>query len=98
MSSRETATMKRHQAIGMVMFLTLAMGVGWGQNDPGQQPTGSAQPTSGQDNEPPWDTNPPISGIDQPSLGERFPTRSFLLPGAHVSEALDTNAGQTTGS
>ncbi len=98
MLSRETATMKKHQAIGMVMFLTLALGVGWGQSDPGQQSTGSAQPTSGQDNEPPWDTNPPISGIDQPSLGERFPTRSFLLPGAHVSEALDTNAGQTTGT
>ncbi|MGD0182699.1 MAG: hypothetical protein ABSC15_23040 [Terriglobales bacterium] len=42
--------------------------------------------------------NPPISGLDQPSLGARFPTRSFLVPGAHISEALDTNAGESSGS
>jgi hypothetical protein len=61
------------------------------QSDPAPQ-------SSGQDSQSQSDTNPPISGIDQPSLGARFPTRSFLVPGAHVSEALDTNAGQTAGT
>jgi hypothetical protein len=90
--------MKRRRAIWIVAFLTLAVGAGWAQSDAGQQPADSGQQPSAPDNQPPADANQPISGIDQPSLGTRFPTRSFLVPGAHVSEALDTNAGQTTGS
>jgi len=82
----------------MVIFLIVALGTSWAQSDAGQQPAGSGQQPSGQDNQSQSDANPPISGIDQPSLGARFPTRSFLLPGAHVSEALDSNVGQTAGT
>ena len=42
--------------------------------------------------------NPPIAGLDQPSLESPMPSRSFLLPGAHVSEAVDSNVGETSGS
>jgi|HubBroStandDraft_2_1064218.scaffolds.fasta_scaffold03394_3 hypothetical protein len=85
----------------MCFFLT---GVGWTQSDDSQSDQASSTAgapsngqSSGQDNQP-IQSLPPISGLDQPSLGPRFPTRSFLFPGAHVSEALDTNVGQTTGT
>lgn len=77
------------------MILATA-GTGWAQSDAGQSASG--QPASGQENQPQSNANLPISGIDQPSLGPWFPTRSFLLPGVHVSEALDTNVGQTAGT
>ena len=96
--SREASAMKRREAIWMLIFLTLALVPGWAQNDAGQQPAGSSPQPSGQDNQSQSDANPPISGIDQPSLGARFPTRSFLVPGAHVSEALDSNVGETAGT
>ena len=73
--------------VGFVMFVVL-VGIGRAQNP---------QP-SGQDNQSQQEGNPPISAIDQPSLGARFPARSFLVPGAHASEALDTNVGQSTGA
>jgi hypothetical protein len=79
---------------GMVMLFTLAATI-CAQTDAGS--TASPQP-SGQESQSQSDANPPISGIDQPSLGARFPARSFLVPGAHVSEALDTNVGQTAGT
>jgi hypothetical protein len=90
--------MKTRRSIWMLAFLTLAVGAGRAQSDAGQQPAGGTQTPSGQDNQAQTDANAPISGIDQPSLGARFPTRSFLLPGVHVSEALDTNVGQTSGT
>jgi hypothetical protein len=96
--SRDRTAMKGLHAIWMVMFLALALNTGWAQSDAGQQPAGGGQAPSTQDSQSQSDGNPPISGIDQPSLGARFPARSFLVPGAHVSEALDTNVGQTTGT
>lgn len=83
--------------IWMVMLCTVTL-TGWAQSDSGQQPSGGGPTPSGQDSQSQADANPPISGIDQPSLGARFPARSFLVPGAHVSEALDTNVGQTAGT
>ena len=76
--------------IWIVVFCTLE-GAVWAQSDTAPQP-------AGQDSQSQSDGNPPISGIDQPSLGARFPARSFLVPGAHVSEALDSNVGQTAGT
>src|SRR5256884_7635560 len=58
-----------------------------------QQGTG-AVPAFGQDNAAPVSNdNPPLSGLDQPSLEPRAAARSFLIPGAHVSQSLDTNVG-----
>ena len=83
--------------IRIVMLCTVTL-TGWAQSDSGQQPSGGGPTPSGPDSQSQSDANPPISGIDQPSLGARFPARSFLVPGAHVSEALDTNVGQTAGT
>ena len=91
----------RHSWNWMLMWmvmLCILVRSGWAQSDSGQQASGSGPTPSGQDSQSQSDGNLPISGIDQPSLGARFPARSFLVPGAHVSEALDTNAGQTTGT
>lgn len=101
MLSREEHAVKRNAlrwiSIGAVVFFSVARS-GWAQNDGGQsgQTSGAAATApDGQDNPPANSSdNPPISGLDQPSLGARFPTRSFLVPGAHISEALDTNAGK----
>jgi len=90
----------RWTLIGMVVFFALTR-TGWTQSDNSQsgQASGNVGAPDSQDNPPAQSPeNPPISGLDQPSLGARFPTRSFLVPGAHVSEALDTNVGQTAGT
>ena len=54
----------------------------FGQNGPTAQPA----------------DNPPLSGLDQPSLEPGFLARSFLIPGVHVSESADSNVGGSTGS
>ncbi len=41
--------------------------------------------------------NPPISGVDEPSLELRTATRSFVSPGLQLSETADTNANNTLG-
>ena len=93
--------MKKGQSIwGVLMFLAL-VGIGWAQSDSGQQPGDSGQPPStapapafGPDNPAPQSSdNPPISGLDQPSLEPQPAARSYFLPGAHVSEAVDSNVG-----
>jgi len=98
--------MKRRQSIRVLIFLALALGMGWAQGDSGQRPADNSQqpgtapaPAFGQDNPPPQaNDNPPLSGLDQPSLEPRVAARSFLLPGALVSESVDSNIGSDTGN
>ena len=92
------AAVKTRQSKWLTIFLVLALATGWAQADSTQQPSSSSPTTANQDNQSQSGTNPPISSLDQPSLGVQFPARSFLLPGAHVSEALDTNVSQTPGT
>jgi hypothetical protein len=89
----------RWTLIGAMTFFSLAR-TGWAQSDSGQSGQSSAGNSPDSQDNPPAKAsdNPPISGLDQPSLGARFPTHSFLVPGAHVSEALDTNAGESSGN
>src|SRR5580700_2567635 len=86
----------------MLVVLFLAVGMGWAQ-DSGPAPSDAQTrtepapalgpvPTSTQ-----LEENPPISGLDQPSLEPRAAARSFLLPGVVVSESVDSNIGNTTG-
>src|SRR5213593_3356187 len=89
----------------LVLGTALALGTSWAQSDSSQQQPGStadntqqqgtgAVPAFGQDNAAPVSNdNPPLSGLDQPSLEPRAAARSFLIPGAHVSQSLDTNVG-----
>src|SRR6266581_4564384 len=100
--------MKKWQAAWTVFFLMSVLGVGWAQSDAVQQPADSSQPPAdstapapafGQDNPPPQSgDNPPLSGLDTPSLEPHAAARSFLIPGAHVSESVDSNVGGTSGN
>src|SRR3989441_11723165 len=98
----------RNRAYMLALGTALALGTGWAQSDSSQQQPGSRQqpadntqqqgtvaaPAFGQDNAAPVSSdNPPLSGLDQPSLEPRAAARSFLIPGAHVSQSLDTNVG-----
>src|SRR5580700_9472985 len=86
----------------MLVVLFLAVGMGWAQ-DSGPAPSDAQTrtepapalgpvPTSTQ-----LEENPPISGLDQPSLEPRAAARSFLLPGVVVSQSVDSNVGASTG-
>src|SRR5271169_2035112 len=87
----------RWMSIGMVVSMLAS--IAWPQTDNGQT-TQTVGTTPDIQSNPPQEMpqNPPLSGLDQPSLGPSFPTRSFFVPGAHVSEALDTNVGQGAGT
>jgi hypothetical protein len=97
--------MKRRHFNCAVMFLAFALGVSWAQ-DSSQQPATDTQqpgaapaPAFGQDNtQSSVSDNPPISGLDQPSLEPLFSGRSYFIPGAHVSESVDSNVANSTGS
>jgi hypothetical protein len=55
-------------------------------------------PAFGQDNPaPPVTENPPISAIDQPGLEPHAAPESFLLPGLHFSESVDSNVQNDLG-
>jgi hypothetical protein len=59
-----------------------------------QQPV----PAYGQENTPaPINENPPLSGLDLPSLQEHAAPLSYLQPGATFSESGSTNVGNTLG-
>jgi len=103
--------MRIRKLFQVMMFLALALGLVWAQGDATPAPAGQAPDSSqssantpppaafGQDNAPPQSAeNPPISGLDEPSLEPGALARSFLIPGVHVSQALDTNVNGSTGS
>jgi len=82
----------------LIFASLLLVSTAWGQSSGDQQSSQSGAvpatvPVGEHSSE-----NPPISGLDQPSLEPPFQTRSFLVLGAHVSEAVDSNVGETTGS
>jgi hypothetical protein len=77
------------------MILGLALATSRAQNGSGQSPSNSG-PQNSAPAEPADTENPPISGLDQPSLEVPFPARSFLQLGAHVSESADSNVGESS--
>ena len=83
----------------IILTLTLTLSVvsaAWAQGD--EPPAPSPAPAFGQENPVPTvSENPPISAIDQPSLEPHSAPESFLLPGLHFSESVDSNAGNTLG-
>ena len=85
----------------IIVTLTLSLfsaSVAWAQNDQNQQPASSPVPAFGQQNPAPTvSENPPISAIDQPGLEPHAAPESFLLPGLHFSESLDSNIENSTG-
>jgi hypothetical protein len=78
-----------------LIAFALALATANAQTDSAQSPAppNPPAPTLGS---PPGD-NPPITGMDHPVWEFPLPSRSFLLPGLHVSESLDTNIGDEPG-
>lgn len=96
---------KRHRASGVVV-LAFAMGTAWAQDTPGSQPV--PPPASGPQNEPapaygvenpplPVSENPPVSGLDLPGLEPHGAPLSYLQPGLHLTESVDSNVGGELG-
>jgi hypothetical protein len=85
----------------IILTLTLtvfAVGVAEAQSDQNQPPASSPAPAFGQENPAPSvSENPPISAIDQPGLEPHAAPESFLLPGLHFSESVDSNVGNELG-
>lgn len=94
--------MNRRQIVGIVSMMVFALGVAWAQ-DNATPPSDSQAPQQpvpayGQENAPaPITENPPLSGLDLPSLQEHAAPLSYLQPGATFSESANTNIGNTLG-
>jgi len=76
-----------------ILLLLLAGSMAAAQDDQ----SSSAPPVAveQQNVEPFADENPPISGVDQPSLEPHSAPESFLLPGLHFSESVESNVANT---
>jgi len=63
----------------------------WAQDDQSTPPAATPPSTS----DASLSDNPPISAIDQPDLEPHSAPESFLLPGAHFSESIESNVANT---
>src|SRR5215467_2140022 len=92
----------RHK-IWAVGLLCCCLGAAWGQDNPTPPPDNSGQsqepvPAYGQEGAPPpISQNPPLSGLDLPSLEPHAAPLSYLQPGAVVSESANSNIANMTG-
>jgi len=93
--------MSKRQAIWTVVMLGAAFCRLDAQDSaPDSQPNSASQPAAafGQENAPaPVSQNPPLSGIDLPSLVPEAAPLSYLQPSATMSESLDSNAANLPG-
>jgi hypothetical protein len=100
--------MSTRQTIWTVTMLACALSGAWAQDtstppaetpqQPSDQQPQQPIPAYGQDNAPPLvNENPPLSGMDLPSLEPHAAPLSYLQPGATVSESADSNALNTAG-
>src|SRR5258706_2188785 len=86
-----------------LLGVTLLGATAWGQQDSAQAPATRAPATQtpsppgpgfGQDPPPPQVTlAPPVTSLDQASLEPTIAVRSFLQPGVHVTESVNSNFG-----
>jgi hypothetical protein len=81
-----------------LLYVAVGTTLLWGQSEPSQpqDETNRTVPPAayGQENPPVVvNENPPISGLDQPSLEPNLQPRSMLLGGVEASESLDSNFG-----
>jgi len=68
------------------------------QNSSQSQPATTPAPAFGQNAPVLNPENPPVSGLDEPTLELRTATRSFVSPALQVSESADTNGGNQIGT
>ena len=98
--------MSKLQTIWTLCILALALNGAWAQDNSTPPSTGDAPqdtrqepvPAYGQDNGmSPINENPPLSGLDLPSLEPHAAPLSYLQPGATFSESAQSNAGAALG-
>jgi hypothetical protein len=99
--------MRYFSNILLLAFATLLLTNAWAQepetppadtNPPSDQSQGPV-PAYGQDSTAPAVTdNPPLSGLDLPSLEPHAAPLSYIQPGATVSETADTNVANEPGT
>jgi len=97
--------MNQRHSISIAMLLALTLGVARAQDNPPAQAPDSGQPSAqepvpafGQENPPqPVSENPPISGLDLPALGPHAAPLSYLQPGLHLTQSVDSNVADTVG-
>jgi len=97
--------MRQRWNIWAMGLLICAASGAWAQDNstpPAESSASSAQqqpvPAYGQDNAPrPMTENPPLSGLDLPSLEPHAAPLSYLQAGATVSESADSNAANSVG-
>lgn len=94
--------MSLHYKSWAIGILLCGLSIAWGQDNPTPPPdTGQSQepvPAYGQEGAPaPISQNPPLSGLDLPSLEPNAAPLSYLQPGATVSESGDSNIANTPG-
>jgi hypothetical protein len=90
--------MKLRKTVCVLLWLAAISMTAWAQGDAGQTPDDTQRnapaPAFGQEAPPVVvNDNPPISGLDQPSLEPNIQPRSMLLGGVEASESLDSNIG-----
>ena len=59
---------------------------------------GAAPAATGPDTDTQVIENPPLSGLDEPSFEPGYGARSYLIPKAQISQAVDTNSAGHLGS
>ena len=98
--------MSKHHRPWSLGMLLLAVSAAWGQDNPAPPPATASSEASPQQPVPAYGTgnpapspsdNPPISGVDLPNLEPHAAPLSYLQPGAHVSESVDSNIQNTLG-
>ena len=94
--------MNRRNAIGILGMMISALGLACAQeNAPPSDSPAPQQPVAAYGQETtsstPTTDNPPLSGLDLPSLQEHAAPLSYLQPGATFSESASTNIGNTVG-
>ena len=105
--------MKKLHSIWMLGMMVCALSGAWAQDNststpPATEPPATEAPQNGQPQQPvpaygqenappPISENPPLSGLDLPSLEPHAAPLSYLQPGATVSESADSNAGNSLG-
>ena len=97
--------MSKRQNIWTLGMLACALSGAWAQdsstppaNEPAQAAPQEPIPAYGQQNAPPpVSENPPLSGLDLPSLEPHAAPMSYLQPGATFSESADSNVGNELG-
>ncbi|HEV3512100.1 MAG TPA: hypothetical protein VGS05_10385 [Candidatus Sulfotelmatobacter sp.] len=97
--------MSRRTRVWTIAVMACALSAAWAQDttppadDSSANPPQQPAPAYGQDNSSaaPVSENPPISGLDLPSLEPHAAPLSYLQPGATFSEAADSNAASQLG-